>query len=128
MKKVKLIGTGQWDDPEVLNIPEMQGAWFPAAPQDAHQIFEKRFFAAYGYKPVRLASLAYDAVALVSQLTMATPGTGITTEAITNPAGFIGPANSLFRLNVNGTSQRQLGIMEVESDGFKVIDPALKHF
>ena len=128
LKKVKLIGTGQWDDPEVAAIPEMQGAWFPAAPPESHQIFEKRFVAAYGYKPIRLASLAYDAVTLVATLTMATPGTGITTEALTHPEGFVGPANSLYRLNKDGTSQRQLGIMEVNGGGFKVIDPALKHF
>jgi len=128
LKKIKLLGTGQWDDAEVAAIPEMEGAWFPAAPPDAYEVFEKRFVATYGYKPIRLASLAYDAVALVSTLTMATPGTGITTEAITNPAGFVGPANSLYRLNSNGMSQRQLGIMEVTNGTFKVIDPALKHF
>ena len=128
LTKVKLLGTGQWDNPEVAAIPEMQGAWFPAAPPGPSQIFEKRFVSAYGYKPVRLASLAYDAVTLVASLTMASPGTGITKEALTNPAGFVGPANSLYRLNADGTSQRQLGIMEVTNGGFKVIDPALKHF
>jgi len=128
LTKIKLIGTGQWDDPGIAKIPEMQGAWFPAAPPEAYDIFEKRFVATYNYQPIRLASLAYDAVTLVSTLTMATPGSGITTEALTDPAGFIGPANSLYRLNPDGTSQRQLGIMEVSGDGFKVIDPALKHF
>jgi len=128
LKKVKLLGTGQWDDADIATIPEMEGAWFPSAPPESHQIFEKRFFAAYGYKPVRLASLAYDAVTLASALTMATPGTGITKEAITNPAGFIGPANSLYRLDPDGTSERKLGIMEVTDSGFKVIDPAPKHF
>lgn len=128
MKKIKLLGTGQWDDPETASLPEMEGAWFPAAPPEEYQIFEKRFMATYGYKPIRLASLAYDAVTLITTLTMATPGTGITRDALLSQGGFIGPANSLYRLNPDGTSQRQLAILEISGGAAKVIDPALKHF
>jgi ABC-type branched-subunit amino acid transport system substrate-binding protein len=127
-KKIKLFGTGLWDDPEITKIPELQGAWFPSSPPEPYEIFEKRFMATYGYKPVRLASLAYDAMTLIAHLDMATLGTGLTDAALTSPAGFVGPANGLMRLMPDGTSERKLAIMEVTPNGFKVIDPALKNF
>lgn len=125
--KVKLLGTGLWDDPEIAKMSEMQGAWFPSAAPQPYQIFERHFVATYGYKPVRLASLAYDAVTLTAQLTMNSPA-GLTSGALTDPHGYDSPANGLFRLNPDGTSDRQLAIMEVTPTGFKVIDPALKNF
>lgn len=127
-KKLKLLGTGMWDDPEIAKIPELQGAWFPSSPPEPYEIFEKRFVATYGYKPVRLASLSYDALTLIAQLEMPTSGTGIANAALTNPAGFNNLANGLVRLMPDGTSDRKLAVMEVGPDGFKVIDPALKNF
>lgn len=128
MTKVKLLGTGLWDDPEVAQMQEMDGAWFSSSPPDSYQVFEKRFVATYGYKPVRLASLAYDAVTLVATISMSNPGAAITPEALTVPGGFMSPANGLFRLNADGTSERRLSILEVSGGGFKVIDPALRNF
>jgi ABC-type branched-subunit amino acid transport system substrate-binding protein len=128
LTKIKLLGTGLWDDPEIASMPEMEGAWFSSSPPDSYQVFEKRFVATYGYKPVRLASLAYDAVTLVSTIAMANPGAAITPEALTVPGGFMSPANGLFRLNADGTSERRLAIMEVSGGSIKVIDPALRNF
>ncbi|MBY0406847.1 MAG: penicillin-binding protein activator, partial [Rickettsiales bacterium] len=128
LTKIKLLGTGLWDDPEVAQMPEMEGAWFPGSPPDSYQVFERRFVSTYGYKPVRLASLAYDAVTLVATISMANPGAAVTPEALTAPGGYISPANGLFRLNADGTSQRMLAILEVSGGQFKVIDPALRNF
>jgi branched-chain amino acid transport system substrate-binding protein len=128
LTKVKLLGTGLWDDPEIAKIPEMRGAWFPSAPPALYEDFEKRFMATYGYKPPRLASMAYDAVNLVAKLSMPTDGSGINTQALTNPEGFMTPANGLVRFLPNGTSERRLDVMEVTLSGFKVIDVAPKYF
>lgn len=128
LKKIKLLGTGMWDDPEICKIPEMDGAWFPGSPPEQYKIFEKRFISTYGYKPIRLASLAYDAVTYVAAMTMANPVGGVTREALTDPQGFNGPANGMFRLKPDGTSQRKLDVMEVTPSGFKVIDTAPMNF
>lgn len=128
LTKIKLLGTGLWDDPEVAQMPEMEGAWFCSSPPDSYQVFEKRFVATYGYKPVRLASLAYDAVTLVATISMANPGAAITPESLTVPGGFMSPANGLFRLKADGTSERRLAIMEVSGGKIRVIDPALRNF
>jgi branched-chain amino acid transport system substrate-binding protein len=123
MKKVKLLGTGLWDDPAIAKMPEMQGAWFPSSPPAPYAIFENRFVSTYGYKPVRLASLAYDALTFTAAITM--PNDGLITDmSLTAPQGFNGPANGVFRLKADGTVQRKLDVMEVTPEGFKVLDVA----
>ena len=128
LQKVKLLGTGSWDDPELAKIPEMQGAWFPSSPPEPYAAFERRFMNSYGYKPARLASLSYDAVTFVAQLAMAGDGKTINDASLADPNGFSGPANGLVRLKMNGINERRLAIMEVTPDGFTVIDQAPKSF
>ncbi len=126
LKKIKLLGTGVWDDEDLAKIPEMNGAVFPSSPPELYDVFEKRFVTTYGYKPVRLASLAYDAVTIVSKVAM--ENNGISVTALTNPNGFNTPAGGLVRLLATGSSDRKLAIMEVTPDGFKVLDKSQKNF
>ncbi len=126
LEKIKLIGTGIWDDEDLAKIPEMNGAIFPSSPPELYSVFERRFINTYGYKPVRLASLAYDAVTIVAGIALS--GNGISQTALTNPVGFSTPAGGLVRLMEAGQSDRKLAIMEVTPDGFKVIDKAPKSF
>ncbi len=128
LKKVKLLGTGLWDDAEIAKIPELDGAWFPSSTPEQYRVFEKRFVSTYGYKPVRLASLAYDAVTLAATITMSSGSPTIAADELTVPGGFISPANGLFRLSKDGTSERKLAIMQVSGGTFKVIDPAALNF
>ena len=44
--------------------PALQGAWFAAPPPAGTAAFRARFEETYGRKPPRVASLAYDALAL----------------------------------------------------------------
>lgn len=126
LKKIKLLGTGVWDDEELTKISEMQGAWFPSPPPEPYNVFEKRFMTTYGYKPIRLAGFAYDAVTIVAKIAM--NGNGINTAALTDPKGFNTPAGGLVRLSSAGTSDRKLAIVEITPEGFKVIDKAPKTF
>lgn len=128
LKKVKLLGTGLWDDPSIAGIADLHGAWFSSSPPDVYQDFEKRFMSAYHYKPVRLASLAYDAITLLAKVTMSSSQPTVNTAALLDPRGFLSPANGLFRLRPDGTAERRLSVMEVTPSGFKVIDPAQKIF
>jgi branched-chain amino acid transport system substrate-binding protein len=128
LKKVKLLGTGLWDDAAIAQIPELQGAWFSSSPPESSREFERRFTSIYGYKPVRLASLAYDALTLLATTTMSSSQTTVNTSALLDPQGFSSPANGLFRLRPDGTSERRLSIIEVTDGGFKVVDPARKLF
>jgi len=128
LSKIQLLGTGLWDDPEVAKILAMTGAWFPSAPPAPYAKFEQHFTTVYGYKPVRLASLAYDATMLATTLAMASPDGFINKAALTDPQGYVGTANSLYRLRQDGTSERKLAILEITPGGFTVVDPAPKGF
>lgn len=128
LTKIKLIGTGMWDDPEIAKIPEMTGAWFSSSPPDIYQGFERRFQTVYGYKPVRLASLSYDAITLITAVTMPRNSSLVDVSVLEDPKGFLNPANGLVRLMPDGTDERRLSVLEVTPSGFKVIDPAQKYF
>jgi ABC-type branched-subunit amino acid transport system substrate-binding protein len=129
LTKIKLLGTGLWDTEEVSKIPGMTGAWFSTSPPEDYRIFDKRFETAYGYRPARLSSLAYDAVALVAKLSMPMTNPSALSDAqLTYPQGYFSPANGLFRFSEDGTSDRRLAILEVTPTGFKVIEPAEKKF
>ncbi|MCI5048874.1 MAG: penicillin-binding protein activator [Rickettsiales bacterium] len=125
-KNVQFIGTGLWDDRDLARLHDLSGAWFASSPPDMYSAFEDRFITSYGYKPPRIASLAYDAVALAA--TLATTGTGFNRSVITNPNGYSGPANGIFRFRKDGLVERGLAVMKVENNGFTVIDPAPVNF
>ena len=129
LQKVKLLGTGLWDSDEITKIPEMVGAWFSSSPPEDYKIFARRFETSYGYKPARLSSLSYDAVALVAMLAMPMHNpTNIEDKVLTNSEGYISPANSLFRFRADGAAERRLAVLEITTGGFKVVEVAEKDF
>lgn len=128
LNTIKLLGTGLWDDPSISKIPELSGAWFSSSNPAIAQSFEQRFQVLYGYKPIRLASLAYDAVSLITRISMHSPDTKINMVALTGMNGFASPANGLVRLHSNGLNERKLAILEVTPRGFRVIDQAAQSF
>jgi branched-chain amino acid transport system substrate-binding protein len=126
--KINILGAGLWDDPELTKIPELEGAVFPGTPSENFDKFNGRFQAMYGYKPSRLASLSYDAISLLAKISMNSASPKIDVSKIPAPEGFIAPANNLYRLMPDGTSERKLAILKVTPQGFKVVEPATKSF
>ena len=119
---VKFLGTGLWDDAELLRRVNLEGAWFASSPPELTSAFDTRFRDTYHYAPPRITSLAYDAVALA--VTLATTGRSFDAVTLANPAGFQGPANGIFRLRTDGTVQRGLAVMEVHGGNLTVISPS----
>lgn len=123
---IKFLGTGIWDDADLLHRVNLDSAWFASSPPALTSQFEQRFKATYNYAPPRIASLSYDAVALA--VTLATSGRPFDSTSLTNPAGFSGPANGIFRLRANGITQRGLAVMEVNGSNLRVISAAPNGF
>jgi ABC-type branched-subunit amino acid transport system substrate-binding protein len=119
---VQLLGTGLWDDPTLISRVNLDGAWFATSPPQFTYAFETRFRNTYNYQPPRVASLAYDAVALA--VTIVTSGRSFNHETLTTPGGFSGPANGIFRFKKNGASERGLAVLKVQGGGFEVVSPA----
>jgi ABC-type branched-subunit amino acid transport system substrate-binding protein len=125
--KIKLMGTGLWDDPSIQRETALEGGWFAAPAPDADSSFNTKYKAAYGASPPQLASLAYDAVSLVALLSQGTPYHRFTDSALTDPNGFAG-VQGILRFDPDGTSERGLAILAVEPDGFRVVDPSPRTF
>lgn len=125
---VQLLGTGVWDDPETATTPEAVSGWFASSPLKSYRGFEQRFRHNYGYMPPRLASLAYDAVALAATLAQSPNGADFSVGALTDPSGYLGPANGIFKLGADGVCVRGLAVLEVGRGDFREIAAAPRSF
>lgn len=126
LSKVKLLGTGRWDDLATLSLP-VNGGWFASTPPRAYQDFERRFVKAYKYRPPRIVALSYDAVALSASLAMQEDNP-FNSKILERPGGFQGPVSGLFRFTNEGFSERNLAILQTGAKEFQVIDPAAMGF
>ena len=120
---VRFLGTGRWDEPNVRREPALIGGWFAAPDPTARADFEKRFAEIYSHAPPRIATLAYDAVALAVVLAQHNMGQPYSAASLTNANGFKG-VDGAFRLLPAGITERALAIIEVQKGAFQVIDPA----
>ncbi len=125
--KVRVLGTGVWDDPGVLGEPTLVGAWFSGPGADAKANFADRFSKSYGRRPPVIASLGYDAVSLAAALGRDRPGQAFTPQTLTDPNGFAG-YGGIFRFRPDGVGEHGLSVMEIEARGFKTVDPAPTSF
>ena len=83
--------------------------------------------ARFGQDPVRTATLAYDAVALVAALVKTQGPQPFTEQILTNASGFAG-IDGIFRFRPDGTNQRGLAVLRVGPTGGQVISPAPRTF
>jgi hypothetical protein len=120
---VQLLGTGLWEDPAIGRDPSLAGAWFAAPDPNLRYDFEQRYRAQFGTLPPRLATLAYDAVALAAALARQPAGTAYDAAAISDPGGFSG-IDGIFRFRPDGTIERGLAVLEVTPTGPIVRAPA----
>lgn len=150
--RVKLLGTGLWNNPALLGEPPLQGAWFAAPDPEAPTAFLARYESVYGGTAPRIATLAYDAISLVAVLAKeavaidssnteiedgakevvaaATVGGGdrrFDLSKLKRPEGFSG-IDGVFRFLPDGTNERSLAILEINRQRLRVLDPALNGF
>ncbi|MGB3272079.1 MAG: ABC transporter substrate-binding protein, partial [Xanthobacteraceae bacterium] len=127
LKRVQLIGTGLWDDPRVFSNAALHGGLYAAPDPSGFRAFSGRYRAKYGQDPVRTATLAYDAVALVAALARTQGGQRFSPEVLTNPSGFAG-IDGLFRFRADGTNERGLAVMRVAAGGGQPVAGSPKSF
>ncbi len=125
--KVRLLGTGLWNDANISRDPALQGSWFPAPAPYADDAFNTKYKDTFAGTAPQLATLAYDAVALVALLASGQPYHRFTREALTDPNGFAG-VNGIFRFHADGSSERGLAVLGVGGDGASLVDPAPRTF
>jgi len=127
LKRVQLLGTGLWDDPRIFSVSALNGGWYAAPESAGFGSFSARYRARYGQDPVRTATLAYDAVALVAALVKTQGAQRFSEQALTNSSGFAG-IDGVFRFKPDGTNERGLAVLRVTPSGPQVVSPAPKSF
>jgi branched-chain amino acid transport system substrate-binding protein len=128
-KRIQLLGTGLWDDPRIFSTPALDGGWYAAPDAAGYRNFSTRYRNRYHQDPVRTATLAYDAVALVAALvkTQPDPVQRFSPQTLTNPSGFTG-IDGLFRFRPDGTNERGLAVLRVAPSGPQPVSPAPHSF
>ncbi|AWN46264.1 ethanolamine utilization protein EutM [Methylobacterium terrae] len=121
--RVKPVGTAVWNDPRVFALPAFQGGWFAAADPAGFSGFSQRYRARFGSDPVRVATLAYDAVSLAAALNRQYGSQRFADATLTNPSGFAG-VDGTFRFRPEGTSDRTLAVFEIRGNGATIASPA----
>ncbi|THD66119.1 MAG: penicillin-binding protein activator [Bradyrhizobium sp.] len=127
LKNIQLLGTGLWDNPRVFANASLQGGLYAAPDPAGFRSFSNRYRAKYGGEPVRTATLAYDAVALVAALSRTQGGQRFSPEVLTNSSGFAG-IDGLFRFRADGTNERGLAVMRVAAGGGQPVAGSPKSF
>lgn len=121
---VKFLGTGLWNDAGLAREPQLQGGWFAAPEQDHAQAFLERYREIFRREPPRIATLAYDAMALVTSLAgEAAPNAAFARERMQDPNGFVG-IDGIFRFRPDGTVERGLAVMTITTRGLKTLSAA----
>ena len=125
--EVRFLGTGLWDEPMLGREPALVGGWFAGPPPEAAAAFAERFEEFHGYAPPRIASVAYDAVALAAALMRGVAEPDFSAPALTQPSGFAG-VDGIFRFRRDGVAERGLAVIEIGPRGRRVIDEAPEAF
>src|SRR4051812_4458586 len=127
LRNIQLLGPGLWDGPRVYASPSLQGGLYAAPDPAGFRAFSGRYRTKYGAEPVRTATLAYDAVALVAGLARTQGTTRFSSDVLTNPSGFAG-IDGLFRFRADGTNERGLAVMKVTTGGGVAVAGSPKSF
>jgi ABC-type branched-subunit amino acid transport system substrate-binding protein len=127
LRRVQMIGSGLWEDARISSTAALEGAWYAAPESTGFRNFSARYRARYGQDPVRTATLAYDAVALVAALVKTQGPQRFSETSLTNPSGFAG-IDGVFRFRPEGTNERGLAVLRVAPAGGQVLSPAPTSF
>jgi branched-chain amino acid transport system substrate-binding protein len=125
-RRVRTLGTFDWNDPLTETEPALSGGWYPVPPPDSRKQFEADYQKTFAAPPPRIASLAFDATLLAAVLarTEAAPGQRLfAVERLTQPNGFAG-VDGIFRLRPDGAAERGLAVMEVRLRASHIVSPA----
>jgi len=108
----------------VLKLPLLQGAWFSSPENSGFNDFATRYRAKFNSDPVRLASLAYDAVTFAGALAGAQR---LDENSLIDANGAVG-ADGLFRLRGDGLNDRGLSVQQIRNGQTSIVSPAPRSF
>lgn len=126
MSKTRYLGTGLWNDDNVLQDSRLLGGWFVSPDNSGRSAFENRLQAKKGKSATRLAGMGYDTAALIARLVKQGDKSAITARSLENADGFDG-VDGRFRFD-DGVIERGMSVMEVSPNGAKTLEGSQKKF
>lgn len=128
--KPLLVGTSKWLNGNLYNNANFENTLFVAPNPNGYSEFENEYFEAYQSYPLRVGSLAYDAITAVMEAYATAEEKANLKYAIENYQGFNG-FNGRFRFLADGMLERKLAIIRIKNGGFEIVDyddePFLKY-
>ena len=125
VRKLTLMGTGQWNDPSIWREPTLSGGIFAAVDPEDAATYSRSYSRIYRSDPSDLSSLGYDATALA--MALASEDDKIDRRDIEDREGFRG-VNGIFRFRSDGTVERSLSVLQIGPDGVSVVSDAPERF
>ena len=123
--EVQFLGTSVWETGKFNNESVMNKSIFPALSRTYSGYFAGKYNQIFGERASSLYSFAYDAVALVNEISRKADDD--LNKNITVSDGYIG-INGPFRLFNDGSNQHSLDIVEIRPSGNVIIDNAENRF
>ncbi|WP_170144973.1 penicillin-binding protein activator [Litorimonas taeanensis] len=118
---VQFLGTGLWNNEDTVREPALSGGIFAGADPEAQRHFKDSYDRAYGEDQSRLASLAYDAVAIGAFVADGDPKQR--RARLEDPQGFYG-VDGAVRFGPDGRPDRGLAVYQIQRGRFTIIEPA----
>ncbi len=126
--RVKVLGSGRWNDPAAFASPALTGGWFPGADPAGIDGFRSRYRQSFANAdPGPLAVLGYEAVFLAAGLVRNAGARPFRDDVLLSRNGFLG-VTGLFRFKTDGTCERGLAVFEIGTGSARPISPAPKQF
>lgn len=127
--RARILGTDLWaGDSSLTGSAAMNGAIFSAVSDQRFRRFSESYEARFGSKPVRVATLGYDAVLLTLRVARDwRVGRDFPRAQLYDAGGFLG-VDGAFRFNRNGVIERALEVREVRGGEVVEVDPAPQGF
>ncbi|MBL8572209.1 MAG: penicillin-binding protein activator [Hyphomicrobiaceae bacterium] len=127
LARIRLLGSGQWDDPSGYSAQALATGWFPGPDQAGMQAFRSRYRGVYGSDPSRVSVLGYEAAVLAAGLARSAGANPYREDVLLSRNGFLG-TTGIFRFNPDGSSQRGLAVFEMTGGAARVLSPAPRSF
>jgi len=128
---IRYLGTGLWDDADMLSDPNMGGAAYAAPSPQVRAAFERNYQRIYGKTPPRLASIGYDSAALAIVLarnaSINNARVAFDRNSLLNANGFSG-VDGIFRFRSNGLVERGMAILQIAGGSVHMAEPAPTSF
>lgn len=127
--RARILGTDLWTgEAGIASEPAMGGALFSAVSDGRFRRFAESYEARFGARPMRVATLGYDAVLLTLRVANGWKvGRDFPQGQLYDAGGFLG-VDGAFRFGRNGVIQRALEVREVRGGEVIAVDAAPQGF